>query len=163
MSCSICLPTPPPCSSLRQVYKARLRRDGTLVAVKVQRPGIVEQISLDFYLVRGACQFVDKYVDAITTPLVPLLDEFAGRVYQELNYAQVSHALRATSPLSPPCAGRPFLLGAVLIKQHRPLYFSSYHRAAIVFLSRVVIIVMEARAGPPIPLVYNGCAGRDVS
>lgn len=73
-----------------QVYKARLRRGGELVAVKVQRPGIVEQISLDFFLVRGACQFVDKYVDAVTTPLVPLLDEFASRVYQELNYVQVS-------------------------------------------------------------------------
>lgn len=92
------------------MYKARLRRDGSLVAVKVQRPGIVEQISLDFYLVRGACQFVDKYVDAITTPLVPLLDEFAGRVYQELNYVQVSYPagdLASLSPLpgSPLCVG----------------------------------------------------------
>jgi aarF domain-containing kinase len=89
------------------VYKARLRRDGSLVAVKVQRPGIVEQISLDFHLVRGACQFVDKYVDAITTPLVPLLDEFAGRVYQELNYVQVSHALRADLASLSPLPGSP--------------------------------------------------------
>lgn len=82
------LPTKQP--HVRQVYKAQLRRDGSLVAVKVQRPGIVEQISLDFYLVRAACQLVDKYVDAVTTPLVPLVDEFAARVYQELNYVQVS-------------------------------------------------------------------------
>ncbi|GAQ87787.1 UbiB/Aminoglycoside phosphotransferase domain containing protein [Klebsormidium nitens] len=80
--------TPIAAASLGQVYKARLRRDGSLVAVKVQRPGIVEQISLDFYLVRAACQLVDKYVDAVTTPLVPLVDEFAARVYQELNYVQ---------------------------------------------------------------------------
>jgi hypothetical protein len=32
---------------------------------------------------------VDSYVDIITSSVVGLLDEFASRVYQELNYVQV--------------------------------------------------------------------------
>eukprot|EP00850_Spirogloea_muscicola_P016873 SM000140S00622 [mRNA] locus=s140:349317:356585:+ [translate_table: standard] len=73
-------------ASLGQVYKATLRSSGASVAVKVQRPGIEVAVSLDFYLLRGLCGLVDRYVDTLTTNVVGLLDEFAGRVYQELNY-----------------------------------------------------------------------------
>jgi predicted unusual protein kinase regulating ubiquinone biosynthesis (AarF/ABC1/UbiB family) len=76
-------------ASLGQVYKARLRSTGEEVAVKVQRPGIEEAVGLDFYLVRILASFVDSYVDIITSSVVGLLDEFASRVYQELNYVQV--------------------------------------------------------------------------
>jgi predicted unusual protein kinase regulating ubiquinone biosynthesis (AarF/ABC1/UbiB family) len=76
-------------ASLGQVYKARLRSTGQEVAVKVQRPGIEEAVGLDFYLVRILASFVDSYVDIITSSVVGLLDEFASRVYQELNYVQV--------------------------------------------------------------------------
>ncbi|CAK9197286.1 unnamed protein product [Sphagnum jensenii] len=75
-------------ASLGQVYKARLRSTGQEVAVKVQRPGIEEAVGLDFYLVRILASFVDSYVDIITSSVVGLLDEFASRVYQELNYVQ---------------------------------------------------------------------------
>ncbi|KAG8501853.1 hypothetical protein CXB51_004675 [Gossypium anomalum] len=74
--------------SLGQVYKARLKYSGKTVAVKVQRPGIEEAIGLDFYLIRGLGFFINKYVDIITTDAVALIDEFASRVYQELNYVQ---------------------------------------------------------------------------
>ncbi len=36
----------------RQVYKGRLRSNGKEVAVKVQRPGVREQIALDVYILR---------------------------------------------------------------------------------------------------------------
>eukprot|EP00252_Welwitschia_mirabilis_P027876 TRINITY_DN9751_c0_g1_i1.p1 TRINITY_DN9751_c0_g1~~TRINITY_DN9751_c0_g1_i1.p1 ORF type:complete len:708 (-),score=132.45 TRINITY_DN9751_c0_g1_i1:408-2531(-) len=75
-------------ASLGQVYKACLRYSGQTVAVKVQRPGIQEAIGLDFYLVRNLGIFINKYVDIVTTDVVALVDEFASRVYQELNYVQ---------------------------------------------------------------------------
>ncbi|GKU88703.1 hypothetical protein SLEP1_g2933 [Rubroshorea leprosula] len=75
-------------ASLGQVYKAQLKYSGQIVAVKVQRPGIEEAIGLDFYLVRGLGLLINKYVDIITSDVVALIDEFARRVYQELNYVQ---------------------------------------------------------------------------
>ncbi|CAJ2655546.1 unnamed protein product [Trifolium pratense] len=75
-------------ASLGQVYKAQLKKSGKVVAVKVQRPGIEEAIGLDFYLIRGLGFLVNKYVDRFTTDAVALIDEFAFRVFQELNYVQ---------------------------------------------------------------------------
>jgi len=37
---------------LRKVYKARLRRNGQMVAVKVQRPGVKAAIALDILILR---------------------------------------------------------------------------------------------------------------
>nr|GMD85857.1 uncharacterized aarF domain-containing protein kinase At1g79600, chloroplastic [Ipomoea batatas] len=76
-------------ASLGQVYKAQLKYSGQIVAVKVQRPGIEEAIGLDFYLIRGLGFLINKYVDIISSDAVALIDEFARRVYQELNYVQV--------------------------------------------------------------------------
>ncbi|KAF7844865.1 protein ACTIVITY OF BC1 COMPLEX KINASE 3, chloroplastic-like [Senna tora] len=81
-------PSPIAAASLGQVYKAQLKYSGKLVAVKVQRPGIEEAIGLDFFLIRGLGFFINKYVDIITSDVVALIDEFARRVFQELNYVQ---------------------------------------------------------------------------
>ncbi|XP_042474539.1 protein ACTIVITY OF BC1 COMPLEX KINASE 3, chloroplastic-like isoform X1 [Zingiber officinale] len=81
-------PEPIAAASLGQVYKAQLKQTGRIVAVKVQRPGIEEAIGLDFYLLRGLGFLVNKYVDLIPSDVVALIDEFAKRVYQELNYVQ---------------------------------------------------------------------------
>ena len=82
-------PSPVAAASLGQVYKAQLKYSGHVVAVKVQRPGIEEAIGLDFYLLRGLGFLINKYVDIISSDVVALIDEFARRVYQELNYVQV--------------------------------------------------------------------------
>lgn len=82
-------PSPIAAASLGQVYKARLKYSGQVVAVKVQRPRIEEAIGLDFYLLRGLGFLINKYVDFISSDVVALMDEFARRVYQELNYVQV--------------------------------------------------------------------------
>ncbi|KAK6939161.1 ABC1 atypical kinase-like domain [Dillenia turbinata] len=87
-------PSPIAAASLGQVYKAQLKYSGKMVAVKVQRPGIEEAIGLDFYLIRGLGLFINKYVDIISSDVVALIDEFARRVYQELNYVQEGHNAR---------------------------------------------------------------------
>lgn len=82
-------PSPIAAASLGQVYKGKLKRSGQVVAVKVQRPNIEEAIGLDFYLIRSLGFLINKYVDFISSDVVALIDEFARRVYQELNYVQV--------------------------------------------------------------------------
>ena len=41
------------CLMPEQVYKGRLRSNGAVVAVKVQRPGVRESIALDIHILRG--------------------------------------------------------------------------------------------------------------
>ncbi|WIA09229.1 hypothetical protein OEZ85_008638 [Tetradesmus obliquus] len=73
-------------ASLGQVYKGVLRETGELVAVKVQRPGIGESIAVDMLLLRRLMAVVDKNLPQVSQPLVPLVDEFASRLFAELDY-----------------------------------------------------------------------------
>lgn len=75
-------------ASLGQVFRGVLRSTGEEVAVKVQRPGISEGIAIDMVLLRRLMKAVDKNVSAISQPLVPFVDEFAGRLFAELDYEQ---------------------------------------------------------------------------
>lgn len=78
-------------ASLGQVYRGILRSTGEEVAVKVQRPGIGESIAVDMVLLRRLIAAFDRNIPAIlpqTQPLVPLVDEFAGRLFAELDYMQ---------------------------------------------------------------------------
>lgn len=74
-------------ASLGQVYKATLAETGEEVAVKVQRPFVLETVSLDLHLVRNIGLFLRKF-PTITSRLdiVSILDEFANNFYQELDY-----------------------------------------------------------------------------
>lgn len=78
-------PEPVAAASLGQVYKGRLH-SGEWVAVKVQRPGLVEQISLDIYILRHLMAWVKGRVKRIRSDLVAILDEFATRLYEEMDY-----------------------------------------------------------------------------
>ena len=80
-------PEPVAAASLGQVYKAKLRATGDTVAVKVQRPGVLETVSLDLYLARQVGLLARK-IPSLTDRIdvVALLDEFAYRFYQELDY-----------------------------------------------------------------------------
>mmetsp|Transcript_9002 Transcript_9002/g.22534 ORF Transcript_9002/g.22534 Transcript_9002/m.22534 type:complete len:662 (-) Transcript_9002:6-1991(-) len=72
-------------ASLGQVYKGTLKSDGSVVAVKVQRPFVLETVSLDLYLMREAAQLAQKIPNS-RTDWIGLLDEFAPRFYGELDY-----------------------------------------------------------------------------
>lgn len=80
-------PEPVAAASLGQVYKATLRATGEIVAVKVQRPAVLETVSLDLFLARELGIFSRNF-PALSSRLdaVELLDEFAFRFYQELDY-----------------------------------------------------------------------------
>ena len=79
-------PEPVAAASLGQVYKATLRATGEEVAVKVQRPFVLETVSLDLYLIRKLGVALKQLGLAEKLDLVSLLDEFASRFYAELDY-----------------------------------------------------------------------------
>lgn len=75
-------------ASLGQVYKGVLRSTGEQVAIKVQRPGIGEAIAVDMVLLRRLMNIVDTSQNILSQPFVPLVDEFACRLFGELDYVQ---------------------------------------------------------------------------
>ena len=72
-------------ASLGQVHKAILK-DGNTVAVKVQRPGLREQITLDLYIVRNIALWLKNNIGLIRSDLVALIDELGKRVFEEMDY-----------------------------------------------------------------------------
>ena len=72
-------------ASLGQVHKAILK-DGGIVAVKVQRPGLREQITLDLYIVRNIANWLKNNIGLIRSDLVALIDELGKRVFEEMDY-----------------------------------------------------------------------------
>jgi predicted unusual protein kinase regulating ubiquinone biosynthesis (AarF/ABC1/UbiB family) len=74
-------------ASLGQVYKGRLKT-GEEVAIKVQRPDLVKRITLDVYLMRNLSIWAQKNITRIRSDLVGITDEFAARIFEEMNYAQ---------------------------------------------------------------------------
>eukprot|EP00471_Norrisiella_sphaerica_P006335 CAMPEP_0184480298 /NCGR_PEP_ID=MMETSP0113_2-20130426/1791_1 /TAXON_ID=91329 /ORGANISM="Norrisiella sphaerica, Strain BC52" /LENGTH=757 /DNA_ID=CAMNT_0026858683 /DNA_START=345 /DNA_END=2621 /DNA_ORIENTATION=- len=81
-------PEPVAAASLGQVYRGKLLT-GEEVAIKVQRPNIVDGIGIDMLLLRRLTQWVDENVNVgplSTSVLTPLVDEFASRLFGELDY-----------------------------------------------------------------------------
>ncbi|MBM5825118.1 MAG: AarF/ABC1/UbiB kinase family protein [Cyanobacteria bacterium M_surface_10_m2_119] len=72
-------------ASLGQVHKGVLR-NGDKVAVKVQRPGLREQITLDLYIVRNIAAWLNRNIGLIRSDLVALIDELGKRVFEEMDY-----------------------------------------------------------------------------
>lgn len=77
-------------ASLGQVYKGKLKT-GEIVAVKVQRPGLAEGISLDIYILRSLAVWAHNTFKFIRSDLVGIMDEFGERLYEEMDYNHEGH------------------------------------------------------------------------
>ena len=72
-------------ASLGQVHRAKLK-SGEKVAVKIQRPGLREQITLDLYIVRNIAIWFKNNIGIIRSDLVALIDELGKRIFEEMDY-----------------------------------------------------------------------------
>lgn len=75
-------------ASIGQVHGARLT-DGRAVVVKVQRPGVVDQIETDLDLMRGIAEWMTLHTAfGQDYDLRPLVEEFAHTLHAELDYVR---------------------------------------------------------------------------
>jgi len=74
-------------ASLGQVYRATLKT-GEQVAVKVQRPGLARGIALDLFVLRKIAALAMARISIIRSDLVAITDEFAERIFEEMDYTQ---------------------------------------------------------------------------
>ncbi len=72
-------------ASLGQVHKGVLK-NGDTVAVKIQRPGLREQITIDLYIVRNIAKWFKNNIGLIRSDLVGLIDELGKRIFEEMDY-----------------------------------------------------------------------------
>lgn len=75
-------------ASLGQVYRAKLRSSGQEVAVKVQRPGVLELVALDLVIGRRGVEVAGALFPdlARADDILPVLDEWAYKLYREMDY-----------------------------------------------------------------------------
>jgi ubiquinone biosynthesis protein len=87
--------TPLAAASLGQVHAAALR-DGHEVVVKVQRPGISENIGDDFEVLAQIAEFLETHTDAGRRHrLLDTLEQFRVTIGHELNYEREARNLQA--------------------------------------------------------------------
>jgi predicted unusual protein kinase regulating ubiquinone biosynthesis (AarF/ABC1/UbiB family) len=120
-------PEPLAAASLGQVHRARLR-DGTEVAVKVQRPGIREQIVTDLDALEDIAEFLDRHTEAGRRyGAADLLVEFRRTLLAELDYrteaqnlATLGENLRDFTRIVVPCAVQDYTTSRVLTMGYVP-------------------------------------------
>ena len=90
--------SPVAAASLGQVYKGKLKT-GEEVAVKVQRPDLYQRITLDIYLLRTLAEFAQNNIKQIRSDLVAIADEFASRIFEEIDYTHEARNARRFAEL----------------------------------------------------------------
>jgi predicted unusual protein kinase regulating ubiquinone biosynthesis (AarF/ABC1/UbiB family) len=85
--------TPMAAASLGQVHRARLR-DGRLVAVKIQRPGVRDRVIDDLEALGEISTFLDTYTEVGRRyEFTALLQEFGRSLLRELDYREEAENL----------------------------------------------------------------------
>jgi ubiquinone biosynthesis protein len=85
---------PTAAASLGQVHRAALR-DGRPVAVKVQRPNIIEQVRADLEALQEVAQTLDRHTAAgHRYNITGIVDEFRAALVSELDYRREADNLR---------------------------------------------------------------------
>lgn len=83
---SMISPEPVAAASLGQVYKARLF-SGEVVAVKVQRPGLLPVLCRDLFLMRWAAGWLERLLPLnLGHDLALIVDEFGIKLFEEVDY-----------------------------------------------------------------------------
>ncbi len=86
-------PEPVAAASLGQVHRA-MTRDGRTVVVKVQRPGVREQIVGDLEALADVAKFLDSHTETGRRyEFQPMLAELRKSLLRELDYRQEAHNL----------------------------------------------------------------------
>lgn len=83
-------------ASIGQVYRGTLKKDKRDVAVKVLRPNTRDSIILDLFVLRAAAKqlFDDFCLQNVGCPATLLVDEFAEKLLEELDFIQEGRNLR---------------------------------------------------------------------
>ncbi len=88
-------PTPIASASLAQVHRARLRRDGSDVAVKVQYPEIEEIVHVDLANLRLLARVANRVLRDFD--FAPIIEELAANVPLELDFIHEGQNAEATA------------------------------------------------------------------
>lgn len=94
-------------ASLGQVYRGTLRAEygGGRVAVKVQRPGVMERVALDTLLMREAAELIST-IPTFSESWAGVLDDWATRFFQVRAHVRATWWSRASRTGGRRCPGR---------------------------------------------------------
>ena len=85
-------------ASIGQVYKAKLKATGDVVAIKIQRPNCEETIALDLYILRwwsGIANVITQGILKRDINVISIIDDFGELIYREIDYvAEAANAQR---------------------------------------------------------------------
>ena len=100
-------------ASIGQVYRARLKEGGKEVAVKLQRPDILQSVSLDLHIIRSAVRQLSRLRGAPgslpartavqAAAFIEVLDTAATRFLEELDYEQEARNSQRFAALMADC------------------------------------------------------------
>ena len=111
-------------ASVAQLHRARLH-DGTDVAVKVRRPGIVKQVEGDLRLLRRATRVFQALVPALRLQRpMELIDELGAQLLAEIdleheakNVRRLTSAIAGDASITMPRIIEPYAAPAVLVQE----------------------------------------------